>query len=153
MTACALAGVLALGGCDTDGPATPAPTGAPTSGAPVEEDDTGRTAAATDADTHTGGTGAPPELGAGALLTNTDAGALVRLSPGEEVVLRLTPPLQGDEPDVADPEVVEVVPVQHFADPGYAEYELLALAPGRTTVSVAGTDGSTLLALVLVQSG
>lgn len=152
MTVCALAGALALGGCDTEGPTTPAPTGAPTSGAVMDEDDRTEQSDRT-APTDASDTAAPPELGAGALLTNADTGALVRLSPGEEVVLRLTPPLQGSQPDAADPEVVEVVPVQHFADPGYAEYELLALAPGRTSVSVTAADGSALLVLVVVEGG
>ncbi|GGK75388.1 hypothetical protein GCM10011509_25120 [Ornithinimicrobium pekingense] len=92
-------------------------------------------------------------LTAGALLTNGDSGAVVRLAPGEEVVLRLTPPLQGGTPQVSDAEVLEVVPVQHFADPGYAEFELLAQAAGRARVEVrgAGADGPVLLLLVEVQ--
>jgi hypothetical protein len=155
---CAVAALLALAGCDADDPGvavptgapapapTEAPTDAPTSGGPM--DDGSSTPGTTDGQD---GTAVPAELGPGALLTNADNGALVRLAPGEEVSLRLTPPLQDGDPDVADPEVLEVVPVQHFADPGYAEYELLALAPGRTTVTVPAADGTVLLVLVLVQ--
>ncbi len=93
------------------------------------------------------------ELRAGDVLTNPDSGAVVRLAPGEEAVLRLSPPLQDSTPSIADPGVVELVPVQHFADPGYAEYELLALSPGETTVTVpaAGADGPGLVVLVVVQ--
>ena len=113
-------------------------------------DDTGSTTAPE------GASGQPPaEVGAGAILSNGDSGALVRLSPGEEVVLRLTPPLQDSTPAVADPEVVEIVPVQHFADPGYAEYELVARAPGETRIAArgAGADGPGVQVVVVVQGG
>lgn len=77
-------------------------------------------------------------LGAGSVLTPQDDGAVVHLSPGEEVSLQLAPPWDGALPTSDDPDVVEVVPVDHFTDPGYAEFSLLAHAPGDTTVRVAG---------------
>lgn len=86
-------------------------------------------------------TGEPmTEHAAGDIVTATDLPSTLRLAPGEEATLRLAPPLQ-DAPAVsADPGVVELVPVDHLVDPGYAEYQLLAQAPGATTVTVGGTD-------------
>lgn len=69
---------------------------------------------------------------AGDVLTQADLGSRVHLAPGEEATLRLEPPLQEVAPGVADPAVVELVPVDHLVDPGYAEYQLLAQAPGTT---------------------
>lgn len=77
---------------------------------------------------------------AGDVLTQDDLGSTVRLAPGEEATLRLEPPLQEVAPTVGDPGILELVPVDHLVDPGYAEYQLLAHAPGMTTVTVAGTD-------------
>ena len=101
--------------------------------------------------TEDGQDGSQRVLTAGALLTNGDSGAVVRLAPGEEVVLRLAPPLQGGTPQVSEPDVLEAVPVQHFADPGYDEFELLALSAGRARVEVRGTGDAVLLLLVEVQ--
>lgn len=88
------------------------------------------------------------EHGPGALLTQDDRGAVVRLAPGEEVTLRLDPPRDRDSAQVEDPDVVEVVPVDHLDDPGYAEVTLLALSPGETVVAV-GDDDEPLLTVVV----
>lgn len=81
------------------------------------------------------------DLGPGAILTPEDDGATVRLAPGQEATLRLPPPWDETPPEVSDGAVVELVPVDHFADPGYAEHGLLALAAGDATVRVDGPDG------------
>lgn len=101
------------------------------------------------------GTDAPgpetPSFGPGEVLTPEDAGAVLRLGPGEEASLHLTPPWQDAVVGVGDPTVVELVPVEHFADPGYAEYTVLARAAGTTTVDVAGPDGEPLVFRVEVR--
>lgn len=80
------------------------------------------------------------EAGAGATLTEADHGTTLTLAPGEEATLRLAPPFQDAEPVVDDPSIVELVVVEHFADPGYAEYGVLAGTSGSTTVR-ATADG------------
>ncbi|WP_161965161.1 pilus assembly protein N-terminal domain-containing protein [Ornithinimicrobium cerasi] len=109
---------------------------APTSAAPPSVTPGG--SATTSPPTSTGA--GMTEHGAGDVLTPADTGSTLRLSPGEEATLRLEPPLQEVAPTAADPGVVELVPVDHLVDPGYAEYQLLAHAAGTTTVTVAGTD-------------
>lgn len=90
-------------------------------------------------------------LGPGEVLTPDDAGAVLRLAPGDEASLHLTPPWQDAVAEVADPTVLELVPVDHFADPGYAEYTLLAHAAGETTVTVEGPGAERLELLVTVE--
>lgn len=90
-------------------------------------------------------------LGAGAVLTARDDGAVVHLSPGEEVFLQLAPPWDGALPTSEDDTVVEVVPVEHFADPGYAEFSLLAHGSGETSVRVAGPDEEVLIHLTVTE--
>ncbi len=115
----------------TDGPSTgDASTGDPTTDGPSTADPT-----TSDDDAGTAGQD-QEELGAGDVLTAADSGARVRLAVGESAVLRLEPPLQDLSPDLTDAGVVEAVPVQHFADPGYAEYELLGLQAGEVTLTV-----------------
>lgn len=97
-------------------------------------------------------TGQVPELGPGDVLTQDVLGATVRLPVGDEVTVQLAPPLQDATPRVDDPAVVELVPVEYFADPGYAEYTLIARGLGETTVSLVGPDGTEdLLAQVIVE--
>ncbi|GAA1183512.1 hypothetical protein GCM10009584_26980 [Ornithinimicrobium humiphilum] len=158
MLPAALTSIL-LTGCEVDddpaAPATSAPA-APTSGATMDpENSPGSTAIGTgDA---TGSTGAgtnggtdAPVLGAGAIVTESASGSLLRLRTGEDAVLRLSPPFLDAQPQVDVPAVLELVPVQHFADPGYAEWELRASAPGRASLTAEATDGSVLVVLVEV---
>lgn len=90
-------------------------------------------------------------LGPGEVLTPNDAGAALRLAPGGEASLHLTPPWQDAVAEVADPAVVELVPVDHFADPGYAEYTVLAHTAGETTITVEGPDGELVQFAVTVE--
>lgn len=90
-------------------------------------------------------------LGPGEVLTPDDAGATLRLSPGEEASLHLTPPWQDAVAEVGDPAVVELVPVEHFADPGYAEYTVVGHTVGRTDVTVQQPDGRSLELTVVVE--
>lgn len=86
-------------------------------------------------------TDAPQDLGPGSVVTAEEDGATVRLAPGEEATLRLAPPWDAAEARSSDPSVVELVPVDHFADPGYAEFTLLARGAGEAQVQIEG-DGS-----------
>lgn len=151
----ALTSIL-LTGCEVDDDTAPPPTSAPaapTSGATMDpENSPGSTATGTGDDTGTtddGGTDAPV-LGAGSIITESASGSLLRLRAGEDAVLRLSPPFMDADPLVDDPAVLELVPVQHFADPGYAEWELRASAPGRASLTAEATDGSVLVVLVEV---
>lgn len=90
-------------------------------------------------------------LGPGEVLTPEDAGATLRLVPGEEASLHLTPPWQDAVAEVSDPAVAELVPVDHFADPGYAEYTVVARTTGRTDVTVQQPDGASLKLTVVVE--
>jgi predicted secreted protein len=151
----ALTSIL-LTGCQVDddpaAPVTSAPA-APTSGATMDpEDSPDGNATETGDGTGTaedGGTDAPV-LGAGAIITEADTGSLLRLRTGEDAVLRLSPPFLDAQLRVDDPGVLEIVPVQHFADPGYTEWELRASAPGRASLTAEATDGSVLVVLVEV---
>lgn len=90
-------------------------------------------------------------LGPGEVLTPDDAGALLRLAPGDEASLHLTPPWQDAVAEVSEPAVAELVPVDHFADPGYAEYTVLAHGAGRAVVTVRQPDGESLELTVVVE--
>lgn len=84
---------------------------------------------------------APVQLVAGDVLTpDLDRGAL-RLAPGEEATLRLPPPFQGAEPTLDEPAVAELVPVEHFDDPGYSEFQVVGLAPGVAALEVVTPEG------------
>lgn len=139
--ACLAIGLL-LAGCGTS--TAPEGTGStPTSDStPSATDNTPSTTDATSptSDATTDGatmTQTPEEpLGAGAVLTPEDDGATVRLMVGEEVSVQLAPPWDTAEPVSEDADVVEVVRVDHFTDPGYAEFTLLALGTGEARVQV-----------------
>lgn len=133
-------------------------TGSPASTAsrpPVDPDTTSSSGPGDAAPTRTeapGGTMA--DHGPGDILTQDDTGATVRLPPGAEATLQLSPPLDGAEPEVEGGDVVELVPVDHFADPGYAEFQLLAHAPGTAVVTVADpTGGDPVVLHVVVEDG
>lgn len=147
------AGILAvalLSGCG-EGPGAPGGTPDGTAGGTVDPspDPTSTEGTSEDtADDTADDTSSPDDaarpLGPGEVLTPDDTGAVLRLAPGDEASLHLTPPWQDAVAEVVDPAVVELVPVDHFADPGYAEYTLLAHATGETTITVEGPDGERL---------
>lgn len=76
-----------------------------------------------------------------AALTPDNAGETVQLTTGDSMPLRLQSGLAYNVATL-DPDIVEVIPVDHFDDPGYAEWLLEATGPGTTEVvaSGAGTD-------------
>lgn len=119
-------------GDDPDPTPAPAPTSGP-SAEPTGTDDAGTT------------------LGPGEVLSAHDDGAVVLLAPGEETLLQLAPPWQDAVVEVADPDVVELVPVEFFDDPGFAEYTVLAHVPGRTTLTVDRADGELVSINVVVE--
>lgn len=125
--------LVLLAGCGSSTAPAPATTGTPSDGDTMTTSPDGPDVP-----------GAPDRpdpdeaVGAGTVLTPQDGAVVVHLSPGEEVSLQLAPPWDDAEPASDDPDLVEVVPVDHFTDPGYAEFSLLAQAPGDTTVRVAG---------------
>lgn len=151
----AAAVALLLTACGTDGTApgidqTPGPGGgaAPVTPPPEGEEQTGTTGSPGEDGPATDGDGAATDgdgmeqHGPGAVLTQDDRGAELRLAVGEEATLQLAPPLQDQPVAVDDPQVLELVPVDHLVDPGYAEYTLLALAPGETVVTAGEGAGA-----------
>lgn len=138
--------VTTLAGCGTGTTSGPVTTGAgPADGA-------GTTTSGPATTTDDGGTmpeDRTTDLGPGAVLTPDDDGATLRLRAGEEASLRLPPPWDATPPEVSDPGVVELVPVDHFADPGYAEHGLLALGAGEAVVRVDGPDGTVEIRVVV----
>ncbi|WP_181010016.1 hypothetical protein [Ornithinimicrobium sufpigmenti] len=169
LTAGILAGILAaalLSGCG-EGPGAPGGTPDGTAGGTVDQSPDPTSTEETTEDTPEDSTedttdGTRPDdtstpddvarpLGPREVLTPDDTGAELRLAPGDEASLHLTPPWQDAVAEVADPTVLELVPVDHFADPGYAEYTLLAHATGETTITVEGPDGERLQFVATVE--
>lgn len=85
--------------------------------------------------------GATPPMGPGEVLTPDAHGTAVRLSPGDEVSLQLPPPYQGSGPELDEPAVAELVPVEHLVDPGYDEFQVIGRAPGVAALQVRTPDG------------
>jgi hypothetical protein len=113
-----------------------------------EEDDAAQPPPATG----TGG-GAGPTAGAGTgtdgggdaagvpVLTERDGNRTVSLRVGGEALIRLHPPVVWAPPLVSEPGIVELSPVEYFADPGFTEYAVRAVAPGTVVVSTSGSRG------------
>jgi hypothetical protein len=108
-----LAALLPVGGCGgPDSTATPGSAPAPAAGTPgdPEQEDT---------------------------VTEDDDGREVVLRPGDEVPLQLSSTWSWDAPRTTG-DAVRLDPVDHLVDPGYAEWLVVAVAPGTAEVDVAG---------------
>ncbi|HEX2044951.1 MAG TPA: hypothetical protein VHF23_04910 [Gaiellaceae bacterium] len=79
---------------------------------------------------------APPREAPG-VITDADAGAWFLVSRGSEATLRLSGDYMWSEPRVTGG-AVELARVDYFQDPGFSEWVLLAVRPGRTTIAAAG---------------
>ena len=71
------------------------------------------------------------------VITEVDSGETITLAPGAETPLRLSAEYLWGEPVVSG-EVVELVRVDYFRDPGYYEWMVFAQQPGAATVAVHG---------------
>lgn len=72
------------------------------------------------------------------VLTERDSGAAVALAIGESVSLRLSHDWLWSTPQVEGSAVV-LAPVEYFADPGYTEWSVEAVRPGKTVVRIEGS--------------
>ena len=79
------------------------------------------------------------------VVTQAHHGRLISLTVGGEVPLRLDSSWLWDQPAV-DADAVVLTPVDYFADPGFMEWIVTAVAPGDAVVTAAGVpncgDGS-----------
>lgn len=83
------------------------------------------------------GESAPAPKQAPLVVTEADSGAELRLPAGGETTLRLTSDYVWSEPAVRG-EAVTLARVDYFRDPGFAEWVVMAQAPGRAVVSATG---------------
>lgn len=109
-----LAALLPVSGCGSD------PTATATAGS------TPAPAAATPGDPQEDGT-----------VTEDDDGGELALQPGAEAPLQLSSTWSWGAPRVTG-DAVRLDPVDHLVDPGYAEWLVVAVAPGTAEVDVAG---------------
>lgn len=71
------------------------------------------------------------------LVTEMDDGATVTLAPGEEVPLRLDNSWEWEEPRI-EGDAVTLAQVDYFQDPGYREWNVVAMGPGEAVLTAAG---------------
>ena len=82
-------------------------------------------------------TPAPPPKQAPQVITEEDSGSTVMLSVGGETNLRLPSEYVWGEPVVRG-EAVQVARVDYLQDPGFSEWVVTAVAPGKATLLAAG---------------
>ena len=82
-------------------------------------------------------TPAPPPKEAPQVLTEDDAGTSVMLPIGSETNLRLPNDYVWGEPGVRG-EAVQLARVDYIQDPGFSEWIVMAVAPGKATIVAAG---------------
>jgi predicted secreted protein len=85
----------------------------------------------------TSATRTPGDTQEEAIVTEDDDGRELALQQGDEVSLQLRSAWSWDEPRVTG-DAVRLDPVDHLVDPGYAEWLVVAVAPGNAEVDVAG---------------
>lgn len=83
-----------------------------------------------------GETTPPPR--AARTITEVDNGKSFTLAPGSETRLRLSGKYEWSEPTVRG-DAVELARVDYFQDPGFSEWTVLAVQPGRATIAARGT--------------
>jgi predicted secreted protein len=71
------------------------------------------------------------------VLTETDDGSTVTLTAGDEVALHLSSDWVWDEPRFTG-DAIELTRVDHFVDPGYAEWRIAALTTGEVELTASG---------------
>lgn len=82
-------------------------------------------------------TPAPPPQQAPQVITEEDNGTTVTLPVGSETNLRLPSDYVWGEPGVRG-EAVQVARVDYLQDPGFSEWVVTAVAPGKATLLAAG---------------
>ena len=82
-------------------------------------------------------TPAPPPKQAPQVITEDDSGSTVMLPVGGETNLRLSSDYVWGEPVVRG-EVVTLARVDYLRDPGFSEWVVMAVAPGKTTIVASG---------------
>ena len=80
---------------------------------------------------------APPPRAAPQTITEVDNGASFTLSPGSGTSLRLSGQYVWSEPTLRG-DAVELARVDYFQDPGFSEWAVLAVRPGRATIAAHG---------------
>ncbi|MFB7058169.1 hypothetical protein ACFCXT_34235 [Streptomyces vinaceus] len=83
----------------------------------------------------TGGTGGTPPPAQGRVLTGADDGFAGRLSVGQTARLRLPLPEGGPEP-TAEGDAVLLIRISNVTGTGHREWELRAVHPGTTRISI-----------------
>jgi hypothetical protein len=96
-------------------------------------------AASTSPTPATGAPPAPPVPARGRILTAADDGFVGRLAVGETALLRLPPPEGGPEPTASNESVI-LVRINNITETGYREWEIRAVRPGASHVSVPRND-------------
>jgi hypothetical protein len=79
---------------------------------------------------------APPEQ-APQVISEADDGTTVRLPVGGETNLRLSSDYVWNEPGVRG-DAVQLARVDYIQDPGFSEWVVMAIAPGKATIVAAG---------------
>jgi hypothetical protein len=82
-------------------------------------------------------TTAPPPKQAPQVITEDDAGSTVMLPIGSETNLRLSNDYAWVEPGVRG-EAVQLTRVDYIQDPGFSEWVVMAVAPGKATIVASG---------------
>jgi len=82
-------------------------------------------------------TPAPPAKQAPQVITEEDSGSTVTLPVGGETSLRLSSDYVWGEPAVRG-EAVQLARVDYLRDPGFSEWVVTAVAPGKATIVAAG---------------
>jgi hypothetical protein len=82
---------------------------------------------------------APPPRAAPQTITEVDNGASFTLSAGSGTSLRLSGQYLWSEPTLRG-DAVELARVDYFQDPGFSEWAVLAVRPGRATVAARGNS-------------
>ena len=82
-------------------------------------------------------TPAPPPKQAPQVITEEDSGSTVTLPVGGETSLRLPSEYVWGEPAVRG-EAVQLARVDYLRDPGFSEWVVTAVAPGKATILAAG---------------
>jgi predicted secreted protein len=80
---------------------------------------------------------APPPHAAPQTITEADNGASFTLSPGSGTSLRLSGQYVWSEPTLRG-DAVELARVDYFQAPGFSEWAVLAVRPGRATIAARG---------------
>jgi hypothetical protein len=83
----------------------------------------------------------PPPRVAPKTITEADSGESFTLATDGRTSLRLSGEYEWTEPSVVGAGL-QLTRVDYFQDPGFSEWSVVAVEPGRATISARGTSGS-----------